>query len=248
MEHRPLTDREIIEACCLNLVETYFALARAANGTTCFEDDGIIGCRSESGHPAANFAMVARPNIHSVTRLANKNLDSIYILPTDQSFSVIEMMTRAGFVAGASLNLMFLRNPSGGINLDLQTIQGISRRFEQTFFLASQFFATANPGFCEGIASMTSNASQCELIALPGKVSPIGGAMLFQTPGILGLYNIAIAAESRSRGLGSELVRSLAGVAASRGCAATLQCHNALVPWYERLGFRKYAEVVMMRK
>jgi ribosomal protein S18 acetylase RimI-like enzyme len=248
LEHRPLTDREIVESCCLNMVETYFALAKSAQGACRFEDEGIIGCRSESDHPAANFSIIARPNLPAITRLASSASGTSYVVPTDQTGSVLEMMRGAGFVAGPALSLMFLRNPSGGVDLDLETVTGFSARYEHTMFLANQFFSTAGDSFCEGISSMTALADQCELLRLPGRVGPSAGAMLCQTGAVLGLYNISVAPEIRGKGLGANLVRSLVGIAASRKCTATLQCNDSLVPWYERLGFRKYGEVVMMRK
>ena len=229
------------------MVETYFALARSAQDSCRFEDDGIIGCRSASTHPAANFSVVARPNIHSVSRLMKMGSHTVYVLPTDQSPSIIEMMRKVGFNPGVSLNLMFQRNPEGGVDLDLQTVNGVSARYDHTLFLARQFFSSANSDFCAGIASLTSAAKQCELLLLPGRSGPSAGAMISQVGETLGLYNISVAPEARGKGLGSELVRSLVGIAASRKCTATLQCHDSLVPWYERLGFRKYAEVVMMR-
>lgn len=233
--------------CCLNMVETYFALARPAEGSRRFEDEGIIGCHSVSTHPAANFSVVARPNIHSVTRLFQREPHTVYVLPTDQTHSVVEMMRKAGFTVGVSLNLMFQRNPEGGVNLDLKTVTGVSERYDLTLFLARQFFSTANEAFCQGIATLTAQARQCELLVLPGRSGPAAGAMLSQTADTLGLYNISVAPENRHKGLGGDLVRSLVAIAASRRCTATLQCHDSLVPWYERLGFRKYGEIVMMR-
>ena len=229
------------------MVETYFALAKSASGFCRFEDEGIIGCRSMSSHPAANFSVVARPNLPAITRLSQMGSHTAYVVPTDQSGSVVEMMRGAGFSTGNSLSLMFQRNPGGGVDLDLETVTGFSARYDHTKFLASQFFSTASSSFCDGISTMTALAEKCELIRLTGKNGVTAGAMLFQTGAILGLYNITVAPESRSQGLGGNLVRSLVGVAASRRCTATLQCNESLVPWYERLGFRKYGAVVMMR-
>ena len=230
------------------MVETYFALARTAVGACRFEDEGIIGCRSKSDHPAANFSIIARPNLPAITRLAQMNSHTSYVIPTDQTGSVLEMMRGAGFSTGNSLSLMFSRNPSGGVDLDLETVKGYSSRYDHTMFLASQFFSTSSNGFCEGISMLTASADGCELLRLPGRIGPSAGAMVFQTGAILGLYNITVAPESRGDGLGANLVRSLIGIAASRKCTATLQCNESLVPWYERLGFRKYGEVIMMRR
>ena len=230
------------------MVETYFALAKSALGSCRFEDEGIIGCRAESDHPAANFSIVARPNLPAITRLSKIKSHTAYVMPTDQTGSVLEMMKANGFSSGSSLSLMFLRNPTTGIDLDLETVDGFSFRYEQTMFMANQFFSSAGNSFCEGISTMTALADRCEILRLPGRSSPSAGAMLFQLGQVLGLYNISVSPESRGKGLGSNLVRSLAGIAASRNCTATLQCHETLVPWYERLGFRKYGEVVMMRK
>lgn len=230
------------------MVETYFSLAKSAEGFSRFEDDGVIGCQSESTHPAANFAIVARPNIHSVTRMAERSSHTAYILPTDQGQAVVEMMSKAGYAKGSTLNLMFLRQPDAGIDLDIESVTKSLDRYDHMMFLAKQFFSAANNSFCEGIAALTAEAKDCELVRLPGRNGPMGGAMLTQTGPTLGLYNITVAPEHRHRGLGANLVRSLVGVAASRKSSATLQCSDSLVPWYEKLGFRRYGSVVLMRK
>ena len=224
------------------------ALGKSAPGFCRFEDEGIIGCRSESDHPASNFSVVARPNLPAITRLSRLPSHTAYVMPTDQAGSVLKMMKSAGFSSGNVLSLMFMRNPSGGVDLDLETVTGFSARYDHTMFLASQFFSASGGSFCEGISTMTAQAPGCELLRLPGRAGPAAGAMIFQTGAVLGLYNISVSPESRGQGLGAKLVRSLIGVAASRKCTATLQCGESLVPWYERLGFRKYGEVVMMRK
>ena len=230
------------------MVETYFALARSAEGSCRFEDEGIIGCKSTSDHPAANFSIVARPNLPAINRLVQLGVGTAYVVPTDQGSSVVEMMRGAGFLPGNTLSLMFQRNPSGGIDLDLETMAGFSARYDHTMFLASQFFSSSSASFSQGIATMTTQAQSCELLRLSGKNGPIAGAMVNQTENVLGLYNITVSPENRHNGLGSNLVRTLVAIAASRLCTATLQCNESLVPWYERLGFRKYGEVVMMRR
>lgn len=229
------------------MVETYLSLGKSAPGFCRFEDEGIIGCRSESDHPAANFSIVARPNLPAITRLSMLDSHTSYVIPTDQTGSVLEMMKSAGFSQGNTLSLMFVRRPIGGVDLDLETVNGISARYDHTMFLASQFFS-AGDAFCDGISRMTAQSEKCELLRLAGRNGPMAGAMIFQTGAVLGLYNISVSPESRGGGVGANLVRSLIGVAASRKCTATLQCNESLVPWYERLGFRKYGEVVMMRR
>ncbi len=237
-----------METCCLNMAETYFALARSAAGSCRFEDEGIIGCRSELDHPAANFAIVARPTLGSIVGLFQNGPRTAYVMPTDQSGSVIQMMRGSGFKEGSPLSLLFMRRPEGGVDLDLETVTGFSDRYDHTMFLARQFFSSSGGSFCNDISTMTAHAERCELLRLSGKLGSIAGAMVVQTGNSLGLYNITVSPENRHSGLGSELVRSLVGIAASRGCTATLQCNDSLVPWYERLGFRKYGEIVMMRR
>lgn len=251
MEHRPLTDQEIIERCCLNLTETYFALARSAQGATPYQDEGVIASFSNVLHPAANIAMIARPSPASLNRLRQQTDQhgpfTSYVLPTTDDGAVLEMCTRAGFKIGNRLNLMFMKPRAQKAPPELMFLQEIPDRKELTLFLAKQFFYDVELEFIEVLANLTATTKSCELIAFPRGVRLNAGAMVHQVRDTLGFYNIAVAPDRRHRGVGGTVMSQLIGLAGARECYAVLQCHDSLVEWYERQGFRRYGAVTMVR-
>jgi ribosomal protein S18 acetylase RimI-like enzyme len=246
LEHRPLTDREIVERCCLNLTETYIALAYNATGFRTYEDEGIVGCLSDLQHPAANFVMIARPTPRSIQKLKQLSQERhlmAYLYPTPEVTSIVESLQRLGFEVSNRLNLMFYRGETTKKEIALETVSGFSERYDWALFLAKQFFSHVDEKFSQDIAGLTASA-RCDLLrSFAGDC----GAMVKQTSDTLGLYNIAVSGEKRNRGMGADLVRTLVAEAQERNLHSVLQCNDSLVEWYERLGFRRYDEITMMR-
>jgi GNAT superfamily N-acetyltransferase len=251
VEHRPLTDQEIIERCCLNMTETYFSIAQSAVGAKRYVDDGVMGWFSELDHPATNVAVIARATPKSLLELRRqKDIHgpfTSYILPTNDDSAVLEMATRAGFSVGSRLNLMFLKPRPQKAAPELEFLKDSSDRFDLTYFLARQFFFEMDDEFSTMIAGLTAKTTKCELIRFRRGPSLEAGAMVSQVRDTLGFYNIAVAPDRRHRGVGGTVLSHLIGLAGARDCYAVLQCGDTLVEWYERIGFRRYGSVVMIR-
>lgn len=233
------------------MTETYFNIAKTAPGKTKYCDDGIYGWFSEIAHPATNVAVIARANpssLHALRRQKDVHGPfTSYILPTNDDSAVLEMATRAGFSLSGRLNLMFLKPRLQKSAPELEFLSDASDRFDLTFFLARQFFLEMDEEFNTIIAGLTAKATKCELIRYRRGANLEAGAMISQIQDTLGFYNIAVSPERRHRGIGGTILSHLIGVAGARDCYATLQCNDSLVEWYERLGFRRYASVTMIR-
>ena len=251
MEHRPLTDQEIIERCCLNMTETYFSIAQSARGATRYVDDGVMGWFSELEHPATNVAVIARATPQSLLDLRRqKDVHgpfTSYVLPTADNGAVLEMAARAGFTIGSRLNLMFLKPRPQKSSPDLEFMRDSSDRFDLVYFLARQFFFEMDDEFSTMIAGLTTKTPRCELIRFRRGANVEAGAMVSQVRDTLGFYNIAVAPDRRHRGVGGTVLSNLIGLAGARDCYAVLQCGDTLVEWYERIGFRRYGSVTMIR-
>ena len=158
------------------------------------------------------------------------------------------MMAFTGFTFGSELELMFQRLTTPVHEQDVPStihmVHDSKERFEHTLFLAKQFFGHMDASFLNGISTLTANAPKCELVRTADQY---GGAMLFESHLALGLYNIAVASERRHRGHGTRLIRECQLKAQARNLNCTLQCIGALTPFYENLGFRRYAKVTLMR-
>jgi predicted N-acetyltransferase YhbS len=70
--------------------------------------------------------------------------------------------------------------------------------------------------------------------------------MVVESEGVLGLYNLAVRPDVRSRGLGAALVRAVQGLAVQAGVPLVLQSALNLQTWYEGLGFRPVGQVLAM--
>jgi ribosomal protein S18 acetylase RimI-like enzyme len=249
LEHRPLTDQEIIELCCINMTETYFAIGRGADNSSPFSEDGILGCFSTVRHPAANFAFISAPTAASIQKLKDHTKNSgaffCYVLPGSHQELAVEMMSFANFTATSELALMFQRKSDLEFyESELEFIDDPIKRFEHTMFLARQFFSNTDLDFLTEISRLTAKSPRCELIQMN---SSFCGCMAMESSDCLGLYNVAVSSDKRYRGYGSELIRQCQNLAHQRELNITLQCALNLVPWYERLGLRRYANVVLMR-
>ncbi len=233
------------------MTETYFSIAQSAPGAQRYTGDGIMGWFSELAHPATNVAVIARPTPTSLLELRQMKDRhgpfTSYVLPTSDDSAVLEMATRAGYTVGGRLNLMFMRPRLQKCAPVLDFLTQSSERFDLTYFLARQFFHEMDDDFSTMIAGLTAKTPSCELIRFRRGTSLEAGAMVSQVRDTLGFYNIAVSPERRHRGVGGTILSHLIGLAGARESYAVLQCGDSLVEWYERLGFRRYGAVRMIR-
>ena len=210
-----------------------------------------MGWFSELAHPATNVAVIARPTPQSLVELRQMKDRhgpfTSYVLPTSDDSAVLEMASRTGYSVGGRLNLMFLKPRLQKSAPELEFLKDSAERFDLTYFLARQFFHEMDDDFNVMIAGLTAKTPSCELLRFRRGASVEAGAMVSQVRDTLGLYNIAVSPERRHRGVGGTVLSNLIGLAGARECYAVLQCSDTLVEWYERLGFRRYGSVMMIR-
>ncbi len=59
------------------------------------------------------------------------------------------------------------------------------------------------------------------------------------------IEDVAVAKELQGKGIGKKVVRALLEYAEKKGCYKTiLDCSDDLIPFYEKLGFKKYSNVM----
>lgn len=59
------------------------------------------------------------------------------------------------------------------------------------------------------------------------------------------IEDVVVAKEFQGRGIGQKVVRALLEYAQKRGCYKTiLDCSDDLIPFYEKLGFKKYSNAM----
>jgi ribosomal protein S18 acetylase RimI-like enzyme len=213
-------------------------------------------CSSDDKHPSSNFFFACRTNGNGVLRAEEaakrSGVCSGFILPSDDFAADYEVFQRAGFVSTNDLMLMSAprqkildRLPPKEFDAVLQRVDGLRFRHDWVLYLAGQFFSGAERGFLDGLARVTASAPNAKLYRFEKAGRIIGGGMTYATPGVLGLYNIAINLRDRGMGHGQHLTRAL--IETNGSPELTLQCNPGLVGWYEQMGFEPLGAVRVLR-
>ena len=245
-----------LEMAATNMIEAYLELGLQARGAKRVVGDGIVMCSSDDKHPSSNFFFACRTNGNGVLRAEESakrsGVASGFILPSENFAADYEVFQRAGFVSTNDLMLMSAnrqpvldRLPVKESDELLQPVDGLRFRHDWVLHLAGQFFSGADRGFLEGLARVTAAAPSAKLYRFEKSGRIIGGGMTFPTPGVLGLYNIAINLRDRGMGHGQRLTRAL--IETNGSPELTLQCNPGLVGWYEQMGFEPLGAVRVLR-
>jgi ribosomal protein S18 acetylase RimI-like enzyme len=101
-----------------------------------------------------------------------------------------------------------------------------------------QFFPASAVEFRQLVLKATSEAPH-ELWAVGSPENPIAAVMISSSPGTLGLYNLCIRSQDRSKGLGTQILRFMQHRAFLENRVLVLQCDLNLETWYRPRKFKK---------
>ena len=242
-----MTDAEVAAAGAENLRQTYLSLGLAVPGASMVEDEGFVACVGTFEHPVCNFAArlaldpwsarrlrdlaVARPSFH------------VYALADDQPSHRTELLKRQGFRVAYRLVQMAAAPDDPGPYLELARVDSVADRQKVATFMGTQFFIRQPASFRQRVAAATAHASALDLYELTERGHRVGAVMLCRASGVVGLYNLCIAAARRGKGLGQAVVAWTRAQALAEGKSLCLQCDARLAGWYEHLGFRRVGVV-----
>lgn len=227
-----------------NIERTYLAIGRRTPGARTVCGAGWVCCLSELDHPICNFGIVradAEFDADGLRRLiAEKkafNLYSFRSLPA----VVLDRVRGMGFVPTYRLLQLFKSGPLEGLTAELEEAEG-QERLRVAEFMVRQFFFRQSRVVRQNISQAT---AECELPLYWSKSQgqTVGAVMLCPETGVLGLYNLCIDPDMRSRGLGSATVRAILRVSSQYERPVVLQCDAVLESWYGGLGFSKLGTV-----
>lgn len=227
-----------------NIERTYLAIGSCTPGAQTVCGAGWVCCLSELDHPICNFGILrSEPEFdanqlrHLIADKRAFNLYSFRTLPAADLDQIKEM----GFAPAYRLLQMFRIGPLEGQAADLSRAEG-QERLRVADFMVRQFFFRQSKAVRQNISQAT---AQCELplfwSGFQGQT--VGAVMLCPEADVLGLYNLCIDPDMRSKGLGSATVRAILSYASQHNWPVVLQCDAVLESWYGGLGFSKLGTV-----
>lgn len=244
----PTIPTEKLEALRNNFAETMIGLARGAPKVRIFKRDGYWMSRSPFEHPIANFAVrldVNRQEINTLVRMAKRNpFFRIYVMPRDNPAEIENEFESRGLVSSFRIVGMALEEPPRSVDM-LARVAMREEREEIFRFIVEHFFWKSPRSIQTMLLRVMSRAKtpyhEMYVVRDRRGISAAGG--LIVTGDTAGLYNICVRNDLRGKGLGSELVRQMSWLAASRGLKVVLQCEQDLENWYFSLGFATLGEI-----
>jgi ribosomal protein S18 acetylase RimI-like enzyme len=243
LEHRALTEEEILTLGAKNLRHTYLNLGLSVPGSTPLEEGGFAGCVGTFDHAVCNFAAGLDLDPWSARRLREIALTRgafhVYSLGDDRPAHRGELLERQGFRVTYRLIQMVDDESDPGPYVELTRAETLADRQKVAAFMGAQFFTRQTTATRQTLATATANASGLELYELVERKHRLGAVMLSRTENAIGLYNLCIAAARRGKGLGRAVVAWARATGAAEGKSVCLQCDVRLAGWYEHLGFRR---------
>lgn len=239
--------RELVELAGENIEATYLAVGQHGEGAKIDRyADGLI-CTSDLHHPVSNFAVARRCTPEFMARLAQvaigRKVFNIYALPGPEKFQG-KRWNQGGFAVAGCLSLLTSQGAPPKASPALVRATSFEERQSIARFMAMQFFSRQTSSLREKIALATAKA-EVDLYHL-GEAVPRVAVMVCRSQGMLGIYNLCVAASERDRGFGSDLLNGLQKLAYEEGRVATLQCDPSLEPWYVRRGFFSVGDVSVL--
>ncbi|MEA2552328.1 MAG: hypothetical protein QOJ65_504 [Fimbriimonadaceae bacterium] len=244
MEHGTVATSEARTAA-LNLAHTYLELGRATGGAEVWQEVGFQACKGPMEHPICNFAVDLKVDPGVAARLREIALErrcfSVYgIFPdSDEEEHVLESH---GFALSHKLQLMVCDEAAAEATPIVEAVTPLEKRKLATF-MVDQFFHRQPTGFRRKITEATASSESLRLFRADWSGKTAGAVMVSEHAGVLGIYNLCVAPQFRSRGWGSAIVRSVIEIARAKGCGVTLQCAPVLASWYGSLGFKEVGSV-----
>lgn len=238
-----MTESELIAAASGNLRQTYISLGLAVPETQAVSDECFEGCIGPMDHPVCNFALNLNLDPWAVGRLRDLARwgegFNVYSLPDDRPVHRAELLERQKFRLNYRLVMMVADPDDPGAFPDLLQASTFRDRLQVAEFMAAQFPGRQSAAYRSEIAQATTRAEDLELYEFTERNQRTAAVMVSRSCGVLGIYNLCVAAGKRGRGIGTALLAWVRATARNAGMPVSLQCDQTLASWYELSGFRR---------
>lgn len=245
-----------VEAARENVIQTYALLARSVPGTRIELKPEYMASLGAVNEPFASFVAGFELETEAQAAEAASTIDGlaadrphlmVYICTGDRTANLKQALESRAFRRNSQLVAMAA--PPGSPDDESQLTLAVAQSDREAIarFMVEQFFKRMSSESRDRILSATARSST-QLYSLGPTRSPQAAVMLTPMDGSLGLYNLCVRRELRSRGIGSQVVRHVLALAGLRGVPVVLQCEESLAPWYESQGFQAVGEVEAWRR
>lgn len=246
MEFCPIKREDLQLRVRENLVQTYLGLARHLGGVQVHEGPDFHGCYSHQDHSFCNFAMaINEESLEQCRALARSFAEHarsrpsmrVFELPGDVPERFGQFLTLEGFRAGNILSMMVGEGDSGKCDLEIQKFEDANSRQYLARFMISQFFPASALEFRHLVLKATAEGPH-ELWAVGNPEYPAAAVMISETSDTIGIYNLCVRTQDRSKGLGTQILRFMQNRANRENKILVLQCDLNLEPWYKLRFFK----------
>ena len=251
MEHRSLSAHVPIVRS--NAIATYLGLVAAVEGSVVTKPHGFTLVRGPGFFSFCNFAAgfhIEDSDLDEAIALLQAQAREcfgfyVFAMSGDTPDRLDERLVECGFeVRQRLVSMASVLAPAQG-ELDARLVTDRQERADVATFMARQFFWSMPSEARSAIAAATSACGHT--VWCVGQASdPRAAVMLVEQHDSVGLFNLCVKPELRSKGIGGDLVRAVQTAASNLGRPVVLQCGEDLVPWYQNLGFDRVGHVTAL--
>ena len=223
-----------------SVIHTYVSLATQSPGAKIESIEGVTMCRSAIKHPIGNFAIdfagtTLPPEV--VNEALARNHFRLYFLPGDSPQDLERLAETAGLRLRYELAGMALATPCEG-EADVREAVTAEEALSVATFITETFFWRSPPKSRATLAGiMAASHPDHRYFYEEDKKGILAAGTLTLDAEVIGLYNLCVRGDARSRGVGSSFAAELGRRAKASAEHVTLLCDWDLIPWYSRQGY-----------
>lgn len=233
-----------------NVIETYVSLARSAPTVQVQRLPEFTICTAPIALSFCNFAIGLKlteskndPALGLLVQSARQNAAfRVFVVPGDEPESIGTLLGRAGFAVQHRLSQLALREPPDAFAVRLEEAHSLEERRQVARFMVAQFFREQVGNIRERVELSTAKSPH-RLLSVRKSRTIVGAAMLSETRGVLGLYNLCVDKPLRSKGVGTAILADCCRLAAQSNAFITLQADTQLSGFYTRRGASILGEI-----
>jgi len=223
-----------------NVIGTYVSLARQSPAVEIESSEGALVCCSAIRHPIGNFAIgfsgTALPD-RVVNEAVARSYFRIYSLPGDEPADLEDRLFGAGLRFRYELAGMALKElPVTRATVCEAETPEAARKVAD--FITNTFFWRSPKKSREALAGiMARTHPDHRYFYEEDEFGIVVAGTLTLDAEVIGLYNLCVRDDARSRGVGSSFASELSRRAMALASHVVLLCDQELVPWYSRQGY-----------
>jgi hypothetical protein len=246
---------DLVNAARENLVYTYETLARAVYPDGIRQGSGYVYCTEDPTLVLASFAIgfdipaaiVPQALEELAGHCAENPLFRLFTTDGDSPPSLPIQLMGHGFLRYSTMDVWAwteLGTPETPtlFGLALNEVSDPSQRTRLAQFMVSVFFTRRSQSLRRLVVRSMAEAPH-RMFALKNDNTIVGGFMLAESSGAIGLYNLCIDARYRRRTFGSRMIDVAKGVARDRNKPLVLQAEPSLGTWYAKNSFCSIGKV-----